>query len=125
MAGMGQGFLGQGFLGRSVLVGAVLLGVAALVSALRRPLAMLIRECMTRQTTGVTFETPARHVAKLMDHHDVETIPVVDDDRHLVGCVMARDLWSLLCAPRGVQEDTGIRGITSALPPTVSADDTI
>ena len=86
---------------------------------------MLIRDCMTRQTTGVTFQTPARHVAKLMNHYDVETIPVVDDDRQLVGCVMASDLWSLLCALRGAPEDTGIRGIAGAVPPTVSADDTI
>ena len=80
---------------------------------------------MTRQTTGVTLGSPARHVAKFMHHYNVGTIPVVNDDQHLLGCVTAHDLWSLLCAERGENEGAGIGGITCALPPTVSADDTV
>ena len=51
---------------------------------------------MTRRVVSVPADSPLTEVAQRLDHRDLEQIPVTDDEGHLVGVVMRRDLLALV-----------------------------
>jgi CBS domain-containing protein len=51
-----------------------------------------IEEIMTRDVVTVTPATSIQSVAKLMADHGISGLPVVDDDRHVVGIISEGDL---------------------------------
>jgi CBS-domain-containing membrane protein len=53
---------------------------------------MKVRDVMTAEVAVARPETPVHEIARMMDAHDVSGIPVVDDDRHVLGLVMDLDL---------------------------------
>ena len=53
---------------------------------------MLIRDWMTRDVISVTAETPMLKASKLMKDHDIRCLPVIDDDRRVIGIVSAGDV---------------------------------
>jgi CBS-domain-containing membrane protein len=50
------------------------------------------RDVMTRDVITVFPHTSVRYVAKLLAEHHIGGVPVVDDERHLVGIVSENDL---------------------------------
>ena len=53
-------------------------------------------EIMTKDVISVTRETPIREAMELMLKHRISGLPVVDDDRNLVGVLSEKDVVSLL-----------------------------
>jgi CBS domain-containing protein len=47
---------------------------------------------MTRNVTTVTADTPARQVIELLLGHLFKAVPVVDDERHVIGIITEEDL---------------------------------
>jgi CBS domain-containing protein len=59
--------------------------------ALRRPKATTIAEVMTRSPVTVRLDSPAHVAAELMMDKKISSLPVVDDDGHLVGLITQTD----------------------------------
>ena len=53
---------------------------------------MLVREVMTSPVVSVGEEEPLTAVVRLLDHNDITAVPVVDDERRLVGIVSEADI---------------------------------
>ena len=53
---------------------------------------MLIRDWMTRDVITVTAETPMLKAGKLMKDHEIRCLPVIDDNRRVIGIVSAGDV---------------------------------
>jgi CBS-domain-containing membrane protein len=53
---------------------------------------MKVRDMMTADVAIARPETPVHEIARMMDARDVSGIPVVDDDRRVVGLVTDLDL---------------------------------
>ena len=53
---------------------------------------MLIRDWMTSDVVAVSAETSMLKAGKLMKEHDIGRLPVIDDDRHVIGIVSDRDV---------------------------------
>ena len=53
-------------------------------------------EIMTKDVISVTRETPIREAMELMLKHRISGLPVLDDDRNLVGVLSEKDVVSLL-----------------------------
>jgi CBS domain-containing protein len=51
-----------------------------------------INEVMTERPRAVTVETSVREAVRLMEEEDVGSLPVVDEEAHLVGIVTDRDV---------------------------------
>ena len=83
---------------------------------------MLIRDCMSYQTRGVFPDTSVRRVVSLMATCDVETLPVVDAERRLLGCVSAHELWKLASSPDDERLDGPIKDVACLEAPSVDAD---
>ncbi|HET9226102.1 MAG TPA: CBS domain-containing protein [Thermoanaerobaculia bacterium] len=76
---------------------------------------MKAREIMTENPACITPETTARQAARLMEDHDVGSLPVCasESDRRLVGVVTDRDL-TLRVLGRGESADTPVREVMSS-----------
>ncbi len=77
-----------------------------------------VRDVMTRRVVTATADTPVAQVARLLALHRVRGLPIVDDDRRVLGVVTGADL------PR---RTTGAAGVTAGdvmttRPVTVPAD---
>ncbi len=53
---------------------------------------MLIREVMTAPAVTVTAETTIHEALRLLDHHTITTLPVVDPNGELAGIISEADL---------------------------------
>ena len=53
---------------------------------------MLIRDWMTSDVVAVSAETSMLKAGKLMKDHDIRRLPVIDDDRRVIGIVSDRDV---------------------------------
>ena len=76
---------------------------------------MKARDIMTENPACITPETSARQAARLMEDHDVGSLPVVESDanRRLVGVVTDRDL-ALRVLGRGESPDVPVREVMSS-----------
>ena len=90
-----------------VLVGS--LGVVRL--ALARP-STLVRDIMNQDVEFVTAETDQEECAQLMERYDLKHLPVVGDDRRLIGVILVDDLVDVLAeeATEDMFNMTGIGG---------------
>ena len=74
---------------------------------------MKARDIMTENPATITPETSAREAARLMETHDVGSLPVVEGtERRLVGVVTDRDL-ALRVLGRGESPDVQVREVMS------------
>ena len=53
---------------------------------------LTVRDVMTTPVFSVTTSTPLKDVARLLVDHRISGVPVVDDERHVVGIVTELDL---------------------------------
>ena len=53
---------------------------------------MLVRDVMTKDVMTVKADTSVNDVAKLMGQRDVSGVPVVDEERHVIGIITELDL---------------------------------
>ncbi len=61
-----------------------------------------IRTIMSTDVITVKRNTPVREVVELLVAHDVTGLPVVDDDRTLVGIITEKDIMGLLADGREI-----------------------
>lgn len=86
---------------------------------------MKARDIMTENPATITPETPAREAARLMESHDVGSLPVVEGtDRRLVGVVTDRDLAIRVLA-RGESPEVQIREVMSSNVQCCKAEDSL
>ena len=87
---------------------------------------MKARDIMTENPACITPETPARQAARLMEEHDVGSLPVVESDsgRQLVGVVTDRDL-ALRVLGHGKPPETPVREVMSVNVHTCRPDDSL
>jgi CBS domain-containing protein len=88
-----------------------------------------IAEVMTQRPRAVTAQTTVREAARLMDEEDVGSLPVVDDQAHLIGIVTDRDV-AVRVVGRGLDSDTTVVGEVAsrdvvALTPDHDLDDAL
>ena len=90
-----------------VLVGS--LGVVRLALARH---ATLVRDLMDRDVVFVTVRTDQEECAQLMERYDLKHLPVVGDDRRLIGVILVDDLVDVLAqeATEDMYNMTGIGG---------------
>jgi CBS domain-containing protein len=81
---------------------------------------------MTENPACITPETPARQAARLMEDHDVGSLPVVESDsnRQLVGVVTDRDLV-LRVLGHGKPPETPVREVMSINVHTCRPDESL
>ena len=63
--------------------------------ALARP-TTLIREIMNQEVVSVAAETDQEECARLMERYDLKNLPVVDENRRLLGVILVDDLVDVL-----------------------------
>lgn len=87
---------------------------------------MKAREIMTENPACITPETSARQAARLMEDHDVGSLPVVENEstRRLIGVVTDRDL-ALRVLARGESPEVQVREVMSANVHCCRPDDTL
>lgn len=56
---------------------------------------LLIKEIMTREVITASPDTTVQEVAKLLEKHRINGVPVVDEENRVVGIVTARGMVSL------------------------------
>ena len=88
-----------------------------------------IAEVMTDRPRAITPETSVREAARLMDEEDIGSLPVVDEEAHLVAIVTDRDI-AIRAVGRGLEpEGTSVMDIASkdvyALTPDDDLDDAL
>jgi magnesium transporter len=54
--------------------------------------AMRLRAMMEKRVISVTPDTPDRECVRLMEHHNISSLPVVDAASHMVGLISLREL---------------------------------
>jgi acetoin utilization protein AcuB len=57
-----------------------------------------VSESMTRTTHVCSLDTPVSELIQMMLRHNIDAIPVLDDEEHVAGLVTTRDLLSLLAS---------------------------
>lgn len=87
---------------------------------------MKARDIMTENPACITPETTARQAARLMEDHDVGSLPVVESDgnRRLVGVVTDRDL-ALRVLGRGESFDVQVLEVMSTNVHSCRAEDSL
>ena len=87
---------------------------------------MKARDIMTENPACITPETSARQAARLMEDHDIGSLPVVESEgnRRLVGMVTDRDL-ALRVLGRGESPDVQVREVMSATVHSCRAEDSL
>lgn len=87
---------------------------------------MKAREIMTENPACITPDTSARQAARLMEEHDVGSLPVVENEtsRRLVGVVTDRDL-ALRVLARGESPEVQVREVMSGNVHCCRADDSL
>lgn len=87
---------------------------------------MKAREIMTENPACITPDTSARQAARLMEEHDVGSLPVVENEtsRRLVGVVTDRDL-ALRVLARGESPEVQVREVMSGNIHCCRADDSL
>ena len=86
---------------------------------------MKARDIMTENPATITPETSAREAARLMESHDVGSLPVVEGtERRLVGVVTDRDL-ALRVLGRGESPDVQVREVMSGDVHCCKAEDSL
>jgi CBS domain-containing protein len=68
--------------------------VVAAIASDRHPATVTAGECCDPEHPVVNAHDAARHAAGLMAHHRLPSLPVIDDERRLVGTIWATDLRS-------------------------------
>lgn len=53
---------------------------------------MVVRDIMTKEVLTAKVDTSVNEIAKLMGQRNISGVPVVDDERHVVGIVTELDL---------------------------------
>ncbi|MDP4510076.1 CBS domain-containing protein [Nonomuraea turcica] len=53
---------------------------------------MIVEDVMTSKVVSVTAATPFKDIAQALITDDISAVPVVDDDRHVIGMVSEADL---------------------------------
>ena len=53
---------------------------------------MVVRDIMTKEVLTAKADTSVNDVAKLMGQRDISGVPVIDDERHVIGIVTELDL---------------------------------
>jgi CBS domain-containing protein len=93
----------------------------------------LVREVMTRRVVTATTDTPVGQIARLLRIHRIGAVPIVDDDRRVLGVVSGADLLPVVSTAAGLTTAGGAAAgrttagttaadVMTARPPTVSAD---
>ena len=87
---------------------------------------MKARDIMTQNPACITPESTARQAAKLMEEHDVGSLPVVEsgNSQQLIGVVTDRDL-ALRIVGRGASVDTPVREVMSLNVHTCRPDESL
>lgn len=87
---------------------------------------MKARDIMTENPACITPETTARQAARLMEDHDVGSLPVVESEsnRRLVGVVTDRDL-ALRVLGRGESPEVQVREVMSSTVHCCRAEDSL
>lgn len=86
---------------------------------------MKARDIMTENPATITPETSAREAARLMESHDVGSLPVVEGaDRRLCGVVTDRDL-ALRILARGESPEVQVREVMSSNVHCCKAEDSL
>ncbi len=86
---------------------------------------MKARDIMTENPATITPETPAREAARLMETHDVGSLPVVEGtERRLIGVVTDRDL-AIRVLGRGESPEVQIREVMSGNVQCCKAEDSL
>jgi CBS domain-containing protein len=80
------------------------------------PQKTLVEDVMTRAPYTVTEETSIENAVSLMHSGEFRRLPIVDDDRRLVGLVSLDDVLLLLC-----EEFASIRGLLQRETPKKAA----
>jgi acetoin utilization protein AcuB len=80
---------------------------------------MLVRDRMNARPVTIRSDADYKAVLKLMEEHQLHHVPVLDEDRKLVGIVAERDL--LIAATRHLQSAVEVgevmhRGVVTATP---------
>ena len=71
----------------------------------RRPTRLKVSDVMTRDVVTILPDTSFKHIEQLMNEHHISALPVVDEERNVVGLVSEADL--LLRTEAGVDEHGG------------------
>lgn len=86
-----------------------------------------VRDVMTRRVVTATIDTPVAQVARLLAVHRVSALPIVDDDRRVLGVVSEADLPGNAEAGSGRtgrrrRADATAGAVMTSRPVTVPAD---
>ncbi|MEA2564750.1 MAG: hypothetical protein QOH06_6254 [Acidobacteriota bacterium] len=87
---------------------------------------MKARDLMTENPACITPETSARQAARLMEDHDIGSLPVIESEsnRRLVGVVTDRDL-ALRVLGRGESPEVQVREVMSGNVHSCRAEDSL
>jgi len=86
---------------------------------------MFIRDCMTRETTGMTGATPLRQAVELMVTHHIEALPIFDGDRHLLGCVTVHEFWKRMGPADDKSLYTPVKYVAEGIARSICADESV
>jgi CBS domain-containing protein len=78
-----------------------------------------VRDVMTRRVVTATTDVPVGQLARLLAIHRISAVPIVDDDRRVVGVVSEADLLPTVSTGRA---GTTAADVMNTRPPTVPAD---
>jgi CBS domain-containing protein/sporulation protein YlmC with PRC-barrel domain len=73
-----------------------LLGVVTLKKLLTSPLFKTLQEVMTQNVKSVHFDTGRREIAEMISKYDIIALPVVDNDKKILGIITVDDIIDLL-----------------------------
>lgn len=85
---------------------------------------MRAADVMTAGPTCCSQETAVREAAKLMADNDCGCLPVVDDDRHVLGVVTDRDI-ACRCVAEGKDPDTPVAAVMTSRASCCGPDDDV
>ena len=85
---------------------------------------MLAADVMTADPTCCSPETTVREAAELMADNDCGCLPVLDDDRHVVGVVTDRDI-TCRCVAQGKDPATPVAEVMTSQASCCGADDDV
>jgi len=73
-----------------------LLGVVALKDLVAAEPTRTVKDVMTTKIYSVSANTDQKEIAHLLTEHGIKAVPVVDENRHMLGIVMADDIIDVL-----------------------------
>lgn len=73
-----------------------------------------IESVMIKDVITVHADTPLAEVIGLLLHHNITGVPVVDDDKHLVGIISEKDTLNSICLVNAMTSGDGFSGMTAA-----------